>query len=149
MVAAIYGEGIEERSATFRTDLPAPAEMASAIDSPATRLALVAEDDEGVGAFALVVPYSANPAYRGVGEYMIYVARRARRRGMGRELLEATCRRARADGHWKLVGKLFPSNQPSIALALACGFREVGVHERHGQLEGQWRDVLLVERRLD
>lgn len=148
-MAAIYGEGIEERTATFRTDLPAPAEMAGAIDSPATRLALVAEDDGRVGAFALVVPYAATVAYRGVGEYMIYVARRARRRGMGRELLETTCRQAREHGHWKLVGKLFADNEPSIALALACGFREVGVHHRHGQLEGQWRDVLVVERLLD
>lgn len=148
-MAAIYGEGIEERTATFRTDLPAPAEMAGAIESPATRLALVAEDDGGVGAFALVVPYAATVAYRGVGEYMIYVARRARRRGMGQELLEATCRQAREQGHWKLVGKLFADNEPSIALARACGFREVGVHHRHGQLEGQWRHVLVVERLLD
>jgi L-amino acid N-acyltransferase YncA len=123
--------------------------MASAIDSPATRLALVAEDEEGVGAFALVVPYANTVAYRGVGEYMIYVARRARRRGMGRELLDATCARAREQGHWKLVGKLFADNEPSIALARACGFRDVGVHHRHGQLDGRWRDVLVVERLLD
>ncbi|MGH1558919.1 hypothetical protein ACRAWD_16910 [Caulobacter segnis] len=26
------------------------------------------------------------------------------------------------------------------------GFREVGVHQRHGQLDGVWRDVVAVER---
>jgi phosphinothricin acetyltransferase len=95
------------------------------------------------------VPYANIVAYRGVGEYMIYVARRARRQGMGRELLEATCEQAREQGHWKLVGKLFADNESSIALARACGFRDVGVHQRHGQLDGQWRDVLVVERLLD
>jgi phosphinothricin acetyltransferase len=25
------------------------------------------------------------------------------------------------------------------------GFREVGVYEKHGQLDGVWRDVVIVE----
>ena len=35
----------------------------------------------------------------------------------------------------------------SIALHLACGFREVGRRERIGKMNGQWRDTLLFERR--
>jgi phosphinothricin acetyltransferase len=46
------------------------------------------------------------------------------------------------------VGKIFTSNTASIAMVLACGWREVGVHRRHGRLDGEWRDVLVVERLL-
>jgi phosphinothricin acetyltransferase len=42
---------------------------------------------------------------------------------------------------------IFPENQASIRLHEACGFRTVGVRERLGRLHGQWRDVVLMERR--
>jgi L-amino acid N-acyltransferase YncA len=49
-------------------------------------------------------------------------------------------------GYWKLTGKLFPENAASLALVRRCGWREVGLHLRHGRLDGAWRDVLVVER---
>jgi L-amino acid N-acyltransferase YncA len=38
-------------------------------------------------------------------------------------------------------------NTASIKLHEACGFRVVGVREKLGQLKGNWRDVVLLERR--
>jgi len=67
---------------------------------------------------------------------------------LGRELLEALCEASERAGRFKLVGKLFADNEASRALCRACGFAEVGVHRRQGQLEGRWRDVLVVERLL-
>ena len=134
--------------ATFRTQPAEAEEMAGVITGQGTRLALVAEDDEGVVGFVVVVAYAAMPAYRGVGEYMIYIARRARGLGVGRDLLEAACVESEGQGHWKLVGKLFGDNRASIELAYRCGFRDVGTHRRHGKLDGSWRDVLIVERLL-
>jgi RimJ/RimL family protein N-acetyltransferase len=46
------------------------------------------------------------------------------------------------------VGKIFTSNVPSIELIKRCGYREVGVHLRHGRLDGEWKDVLVVEQLL-
>ena len=54
---------------------------------------------------------------------------------------------AEAGAH-KLVGKIFTSNEASIAMVGGLGWREVGVHERHGKLDGEWKDVLVVERLL-
>jgi phosphinothricin acetyltransferase len=31
-------------------------------------------------------------------------------------------------------------------LAAAFGFREVGTYEKHAQLDGVWRDVVIIER---
>lgn len=41
-----------------------------------------------------------------------------------------------------------PNNIASIKLCERCGFTSVGVHRRHGRLDGEWRDVLVVERLL-
>ena len=29
--------------------------------------------------------------------------------------------------------------------SLDLGFREIGVYQKHGQLDGAWRDVIVVE----
>ena len=47
---------------------------------------------------------------------------------------------------WKLVSRVFVENQPSRALLKSLGFREAGIYERHGRLDGEWRDVVIVER---
>ena len=140
-IAAIYNQGIAERQATFETEPRCPGDLQS-------DLLLVAERDGRVVGWAAVAAYSDRCVYAGVGEYTIYVDRGARGTGLGRELLEALAGAARDAGYYKLVGKLFTTNAASIALARRCGFREVGVHERHGRLDGEWRDVLVVERSL-
>jgi phosphinothricin acetyltransferase len=78
----------------------------------------------------------------------VYVERSARGAGAGARLLEALAKRCEARGFHKLVGKLFTSNEASATLVRRCGFRDVGVHLRHARLEGEWRDVLVVERLL-
>jgi phosphinothricin acetyltransferase len=49
-------------------------------------------------------------------------------------------------GFWKAVSRVFTFNAASRALCRAAGFREVGIYERHGYLDGEWRDVVVVER---
>jgi phosphinothricin acetyltransferase len=148
-IAAIYNEGIEERQSTFETRPRTGAEIAEAMKSPDPVPFLVAESTERVLGWARLTRWSARECYAGVGEASVYVARDARGRGVGRSLVEALVEDARGRGHWKLVGLLFPENAASVALCRRTGFREVGVFERHGRLEGAWRDVLLVERLLD
>jgi phosphinothricin acetyltransferase len=55
---------------------------------------------------------------------------------------------AQAAGFWKLVSRVFPDNTASRALLRSTGFREVGFYEKHGRLDGAWRDVIIVERLL-
>jgi L-amino acid N-acyltransferase YncA len=146
-VAAIYNEGIEERVATFETSPRSAADMAARFGSTRHPF-LVAERDGRVLGFAAVAPYSAREAYSGVGEPMVYVARPARGSGLGAALLEELVAAAERRGFHKLVGKAFPENAASRALVRRCGFREVGIHNRHARLDGRWRDVVVVERLL-
>jgi phosphinothricin acetyltransferase len=132
-VAAIFAEGIATGHATFETTVPAWP------DWDARHLAdhrFVAELDGEVAGWIAVVPYSSRAAYRGVGEESVYVTERARGRGVGRALLSALIESARTGGLWTLQAGVFPENTRSIALHRALGFREVGVRERIGQLDG-------------
>ena len=145
VVAAIFTEGIATGDATFETAVPGWEEW-DAAHLPAHRL--VAELDGDVAGWCAIVPYSRRAVYRGVGEESVYVAERARGRGVGRTLLEALVESARSGGLWTLQAGIFPENEASLALHRALGFREVGVRERIGRLDGTWRDVVLLELRL-
>jgi phosphinothricin acetyltransferase len=146
-MARIYNRGIAERVATFETRTKSAEELAELIEGGA--LILVAERDGEVVAFVKVGRYDdASHYYSGIGEATMYVDPSARRSGVGRALMEAVAVAAEERGYYKLIGKIFTSNAPSIALVEACGWREVGVHRRHGRLDGEWKDVLVVERLL-
>jgi L-amino acid N-acyltransferase YncA len=146
-VALIYSEGIADRVATFQTRAPGPDEIAARIEGG--ELVVVAETPAGIAGWASVGPSDdAHEYYAGVGEATLYVARAARGAGIGRSLLNALAEEAERRGYYKLVGKIFASNEPSVALVRSCGWRQVGVHLRHGRLDGEWKDVVLVERLL-
>ncbi len=93
--------------------------------------------------------YSDRQCYAGIGEASVYVDDSARGRGVGTKLTEALASAARSSGFHKMIGKLFTDNVASIRLVERCGFDSVGLHRRHGQLDGAWRDVLVVERLLE
>ena len=145
-VAVIFEEGIRTRNATFETAAPAWADWdASHLAEPR----LVAEDEHGVTGWAALTPVSSRCCYAGVADVSIYVAERARGRGVGRALLAELVRLAEDAGLWTLQSGVFPENEPSLRLHAACGFRRVGVRDRLGRLDGTWRDVVLLERRSE
>jgi RimJ/RimL family protein N-acetyltransferase len=43
----------------------------------------------------------------------------------------------------------FPENVASRALLKGLCFAEIGIHRRHGRLDGLWRDCVIVERLLE
>ena len=147
-IARIHNQGIEERSATFETEPRSLAQVTARISEPSQPM-VVAERDGGVIGWAGVSRENPRCAQAGVGEYTIYVDRRARGAGVGVPLLEGVVAAARESGYWKLVGRIFATNRSSLALARRCGFYEVGTHRRHGRIGGVWIDVLVVERLLD
>jgi L-amino acid N-acyltransferase YncA len=146
-IARIYNEGIEDRLATFETEPRSAADVAAWLDGETP--VVVVEDDAGaVVAWASAPEYRSRRAYSGVREFSIYVARSARGRGLGRMTLQALIDECEARGFWKLVSRVFPENEASLALCRSLGFREVGVYRRHAKLDGEWRDVVIVERLL-
>jgi phosphinothricin acetyltransferase len=142
-VVEIYAQGIAGRQATFETEPPPPARFVERIDSGEPLI--VAEDDGQVVGWASILQYNPRPVYAGVGEYTVYVHEGWRGRGVGHALIERLLELGVERGYYKLMSRIFPSNEASLALAYRHGFREVGVHRRHARLDGEWRDVVVVE----
>jgi L-amino acid N-acyltransferase YncA len=145
-VLTIYQLGIDEGNATFETSAPGWAEF-SAAKLARHRFVAVEEDGGGVLGWVAVSPTSARAAYAGVVEHSVYVHPDARGRGVGRTLLDAVIRSTEADGIWTIQSSIFPENRASAALHSAAGFRTIGCRERIAQLDGRWRDTVLIERR--
>jgi L-amino acid N-acyltransferase YncA len=146
-IAAIYNEGIADGIATFETRLRTAEDVTRWFVG---RFPIVVVEDpvDVVIAFASTSEYRARECYAGVAEFSVYVARSARRRGAGRIAMERLMDDARQAGFWKLVSRVFVENMASRALLRDVGFREVGIYQRHAQLHGTWRDVVIVERQI-
>jgi L-amino acid N-acyltransferase YncA len=146
-IATIYNQGIEDRVATFETELRTEEDVKMWFDSH--HPIVVVEDEEGIVAFGSTFAYSHRPCYAGIVECSVYVERDKRGCGAGRRALEALLQAAEAAGFWKLTSRVFIENEPSRKLIRSLGFREVGIHEKHAKLDGVWRDVIVVERLIE
>ncbi len=146
-IAGIYNQGIEDRSATFETEPRSVAVISSWFDA-GNYVVWVAGKNGKVMAYAAAFPYRSRPCYEGVREFSIYVDRLGRGKGFGAAALAALIADGRERGWWKLVSRVFPENAASRKLCARLGFREVGTYEKHARLDGQWRDVVIVEKLL-
>jgi L-amino acid N-acyltransferase YncA len=144
-VEAIYAEGIATRTATFETE---PPDYGSFDANHHEEHRLVAVEDGAIVGWVALAPTSSRACYAGVAESSVYVAASARGRGIGRALMDAVVTSALAGGIWTIQAGMFPENTASLALHESVGFRLVGRFERIGQLDGAWRDTVLLELRL-
>jgi L-amino acid N-acyltransferase YncA/DNA-binding transcriptional ArsR family regulator len=145
-VLAIYAEGIATRNATFETKVPTTEQLRARW---LPDLAWVAVLDGEVVGWTAVMPVSSRECYAGVGETAVYVAESARGRGVGKALLHTQVNTADAAGMWTLQTSIFPENRASLALHRSAGYRTLAVRSRIGQLDGVWRDTVLMERRSE
>ena len=144
-VEAIYADGIATRQATFETATPTWAEF------DAGRLSahrFVAVDGKKVVGWVAISPTSSRDCYSGVAEHSVYVDSEARGEGVGTTLMEALLESTDRGGIWTLQTSIFPENEASLALHERVGFRVVGRRERIARLDDDWRDTLLLERRV-
>ncbi len=137
-------EGIATGNATFETEVP---EWEKWDNNHLRDCRLVARANKQVVGWVALRPVSTRCVYSGVAEVSLYVKASARGQGIGKALLQAVIKESENAGIWTLQGGSFPENIASIALQKSCGFREVGYRERIGQMDGVWRDVILMERR--
>jgi phosphinothricin acetyltransferase len=148
VVTRIYNQGIADRIATFETRLRTPDELLPVVTSSqfSCMVATVARDVVG---FASTSAYRDRACYAGVAEFSIYIERSWRGQGIGVVLMDGLCQAAQTHGYWKVLSRVFVENTASRRMLARAGFREVGIYQRHAQLEGNWRDVVIVEKLLD
>ena len=142
--AHIYEEGIATGHATFQSSAPSWSDWDSAHLAHSRWVAV--EDDIVLG-WAALTPVSGRCVYAGVAEVSIYIAAKARGRGLGTALLEKLIGSSEANGIWTLQAGIFPENTASLKLHEAGGFRVIGIREKIGKMGDRWRDTVLLERR--
>ncbi|HEY9566179.1 MAG TPA: metalloregulator ArsR/SmtB family transcription factor [Nocardioides sp.] len=145
-ILAIYEEGLLTRNATFETSVPTIDELRA---KWLPGMAWVAELDGQVAGWTAIQPVSDRACYAGVGETSVYVTETARGRGVGKALLFTQVTEADRAGLWTLQTSIFPENRASLALHRSAGYRTLAVRARVAQLDGVWRDTVMLERRSD
>ncbi len=156
-VREIYLQGLNTRNATFETQAKTWQQWDAATHKCCRLIAELTGDSAGDSAgdsdakyvvgWAALSPISGRDVYRGVAEVSIYVSMYYSGKGIGRLLLSSLSHASEQAGFWTLQSSIFPSNKASEKLHLACGFRKLGVRKNIAQLDGKWRDTLILERR--
>lgn len=144
-ITRIYNQGIADRVGTFETRARTVAEVRAWFDG-IHPIVVVEDDSGGIIAFASTSSYRPRTCYAGIADFSVYVERAMRGNGVGRVAMVALIEAAQRAGLWKLVSRVFVENAPSRSLLTSIGFREVGIYEKHAQLDGKWRDAVIVER---
>jgi phosphinothricin acetyltransferase len=143
-VRSIYLQGIATGNATFQQAPPDWSEWDQAHLQTCRWIAKIGSEVVG---WAALAPISTRPVYAGVAEVSIYIAERMRGRGIGKHLLAKLVTDSEAASFWTLQAGIFPENAESVRLHLGAGFRVVGTRIRLGNLNGRWRDVILLEQK--
>jgi L-amino acid N-acyltransferase YncA len=149
-VRAIYQAGIDTGHATFASSPPASWDAWQR--DHLNEFSVVAIASETVLGWATLAPVSGRCVYSGVAEVSVYVDPAVGGRGVGTQVLAALIERSESGNVWTLQAGIFPENKASVALHEGLAFEIVGTRRRLGKmgfgpLKGQWRDVLLLERR--
>lgn len=109
---------------------------------------LVAERDGEIAGFASFGQFRPFEGYLHTVEHGIYVARTARRRGVGTALLGALVERAGAFGAHVMVAGIEARNEASLALHARFGFVRVGLMPEVGRKFDRWLDLVLMQKIL-
>ncbi|MFT3910793.1 MAG: GNAT family N-acetyltransferase [Ferruginibacter sp.] len=143
-VKKIYEEGIATGNATFQSTAPSWEEWN---DNHLLHSRIIVKENGVVAGWAALTPVSGRCVYAGVAEVSVYVSDIARGKGFGNLLLEKLIEESETNGIWTLQAGVFPENMASVSIHKKCGFRIIGTRERIGQMNGAWRDTVLLERR--
>jgi L-amino acid N-acyltransferase YncA len=148
-ICIIFNQGITDRVATLDTALRTPAERRGWLaDRDRRHPVVVAAADGAIVGWGSLNRFNPRTAYDHVADFSIYVDRGWRGKGVGTQLLDRLIEVAREHGFHKMVLAALASNTAGLALYTRAGFSRVGVYREHGQLDGRWVDVLIMEKLL-
>ncbi|MDP4084574.1 MAG: arsinothricin resistance N-acetyltransferase ArsN1 [Bacillota bacterium] len=145
----IYNEGIVDRIATLETTMKDQYFMIDWFNKHTDRYkVIVAEIDGEVIGWASLNQYNSREAYNGVADLSLYIKREYQDKGVGGKLLSKIEGLAIENGFHKMILSTFPFNQLGQGLYKKKGFRVVGVFQNQGKLDGEFVDVMAMEKLL-
>ena len=143
-VKNIYQQGIDTGNATFQNAAKSWEEWNK---SMLVNCRIIATENNKILGWAGLSAVSSREVYSGVAEVSVYVAEHAQGKGVGNKLLAQLITESENNNVWMLQAGIFPENTGSIKLHKNNGFRQLGIRENIGKMNGVWRDSVLLERR--
>ena len=143
-VQNIYQQGIDTGNATFQNAAKSWEEWNK---SMLVNCRIIATENNKILGWAGLSAVSSREVYSGVAEVSVYVAEHAQGKGVGNKLLAQLITESENNNIWMLQAGIFPENTGSIKLHKNNGFRQLGIRENIGKMNGVWRDSVLLERR--
>jgi L-amino acid N-acyltransferase YncA len=147
-IAALYSHHVLHGTATFETEPPDAAEIATRMEKlRAVGMPwLVARGAGGVLlGYAYAGPFHSRAAYRFTCENTIYIRHDRLGRGLGTALLKALLAACEARGLRQVVALIAGTEPASVALHAKAGFVEAGRLRSVGRKHGKWIDVLYMQ----
>jgi phosphinothricin acetyltransferase len=152
-ITEIYADAVTHGTATYELEPPSRAEMGEryaalkAVDYPF----LVAETETGIAGYAYAGPFRARPAYRFIVEDSIYLAPKAKGRGVGKRLLVQLIADSRSRGFRQIVAVIGDGSpeSPSVRLHQSLGFHHSGMLQGSGYKHGRWLDTVFMQLALN
>ncbi len=150
-IVAIYNATIPSRLVTADLEpvtVEARKPWLAAHQNPTRPIWVLCDAGGRVEAWLSFDTFYPRAAYDGTAMIAIYVAPEARRRGLGRHLLELAVTRAPGLGLHTLLGYIFGHNEPSLRLFESHGFARWAHLPQVAVLDGVARDLVIVGRRV-
>lgn len=148
-ILEIHNQGIADRGATLDLEPHTLEQKQEWFRQHSQREPiLVAVEGEHIAGFVALSLFSSRGCYWHVSKLTIYVRRENRGQGVGSLLLAGVIAAGREQGFRKIILNAFPFNLAAMALYRKHGFRQVGIYEQQGLLDGRWVDVVIMEKLL-
>jgi L-amino acid N-acyltransferase len=146
-IVAIYNEVIATSTAVFSEQPTTIERQREAFDRrrPEGYPVIVARERGAVLGFGSYGPFRTWPGYRLTVEHSVYVATPARRRGIGRRLVEELLERARAQGMHVIIAGIDAENAPSLRMHEQLGFERVACLPEVARKFDRWLDLVLLQ----
>ena len=149
-LSQIYNDAIRSGVSTMDTELVDSRYFIAQLSTFTDReVLLVGESKVGVVGWSVAKRYSDRPGYLHTCETSVYVSAEQQGKGYGSVLQQAVVERADAFGYRHLVAKILAVNEWSIEFHKRFHYEIVGTQRKIGFLNGQWHDVVIMQRILD
>ncbi|MDE2588810.1 MAG: N-acetyltransferase, partial [Patescibacteria group bacterium] len=148
-ITHIRNEAIEEKIATLDESKHTPEYEENWLNDHVFPYGVwIAKEHKNLLGWTSLNKFSTRPAYKYVADLSVYVSRTSRGKGIGTLLLDFIVKTAKKNGFHKIVLSGFAFNTPAMALYKKFGFRDVGIYLEQGKLNGEWVNVILMEKLL-
>ena len=149
LIAEIYNESIRTGHATMDDALKTAHDIRQQIEAFTKREAyLLLEQDSYAVGWGLIKRYSPRGGYRFCSETSVYLRHSEIRKGYGSRIKRALIERCRTYGYHHLLARIFADNIAAIEYNRQLGYEVVGLQKEMGYKNGQWRDVVVMQRVL-